>query len=109
MYTTSGSSTVNAALQYPVGLIAADEATFAGTFPWSGNNNNYLKTGRSYWTMSPYHGFHAYVFYMDYSGSMGGYYVDEMFEDSYGVRPVINLRSDVSLTGFPEQHPTHLK
>ena len=100
LYTTSGSSTVNAALQYPVGLITADEATFAGTFPWSGNNNNnYLKTGRSYWTMSSYHGFHAYVFYVAYSGSMGGYYVDETFEDSYGVRPVINLRADIEITG----------
>lgn len=54
IYTTSGSSTGNKALTYPIGLISADEAMFAGIpNENSSNSNNYLYTGQYYWTMSP--------------------------------------------------------
>lgn len=63
----------------------------------SSNTNNYLYTGQTYWTMSPY------WYYFGYAGvfvvsSSGGLYTGTV-NDSYGVRPVINLRADVSLTG----------
>ena len=96
IYTTMDSSTGNKALTYPIGLISADEAMFVG-IPWSGSNqNNYLYTGQSYWTMSP-HRFSsgAGVFYV-YSGG-GLKYTDVDYP--LGVRPVINIRADVELTG----------
>ena len=97
IYTTSGSSTGNKALTQPIGLISADEAMFAG-IPWSGSNqNNYLYTGQYYWTMSPYwYGYGgAFVFNVWSDGGPDDYSVNT----AYGVRPVINIKADVSLTG----------
>ena len=98
IYTTSGSSTGNGALDYPIVLISADEAMFAGMPNRnSSNTNNYLYTGQTYWTMSPY------WYYFGYAGvfvvSSSGVLYTGTVNDSYGVRPVINLRADVSLTG----------
>ena len=97
IYTTSGSSTGNKALTQPIGLISADEAMFAG-IPFGGSNqNNYLYTGQYYWTMSPYsYGSEVYVFGV-YSG--GRLYGNSVNWTDPGVRPVINLRADVQLTG----------
>ena len=92
LYTTSGSSQGNKALQYPIGLITADEAYYAGLTTDKSNSNNYLIEA-SYWTMSPYYYPDAYVFYID--SSLNWEYVS----GSWGVRPVINLKADVTLTG----------
>ena len=100
IYTTSGSSTGNKALTQPIGLISADEAMFAGIPNRnSSNTNNYLYTGQYYWTMSPSY-FEssvddAYVFRVSSVGDLNGEWVNK----AYGVRPVINLRADVQLTG----------
>ena len=98
IYTTSGSSTGNKALTQPIGLISADEAMFAG-IPWSGSNqNNYLYTGQNYWTMSPYiYSGGAHVFYVYSDGSL--YYSIANYTTP-GVRPVINIRANVSITGL---------
>ena len=88
----------NGALTYPIGLISADEAMFAGIPNWnSSNSNNYLYTGQHYWTMSPsyFNGSNALVFRVVSSGYLGNGSVDI----AYGVRPVINLRADVALSG----------
>ena len=97
IYTTSGSGTGNKALTQPIGLISADEAMFAG-IPWwanESNTNNYLYTDNSYWTMSPDHFSSSYA-YMLLTGSSIGF-----SSTSYtaGVRPVINIRADVQITG----------
>ena len=99
IYTTKESSTGNAALDYPIGLISADEAMFAG-IPWylnGSNTNNYLYTGQYYWTMSPgnFDSGDVLVFRVDSAGYLNGW----MGNAASGVRPVINLRSDVALTG----------
>ena len=88
----------NGALTYPIGLISADEAMFAG-IPWSGSNsNNYLYTGQTYWTMSPssYSGSSARVFSVFSSGDLFG---DGVVNNSDGVRPVINLKSAIAISG----------
>ena len=99
IYTTKGSSTGNGALTYPIGLISADEAMFAGIPIWNNSSpSNYLCSEEYYWTMSPsfFEGISAYVFNIDSSGSLvDNYYVNR----THRVRPVINLRADVSLTG----------
>ena len=89
----------NGALTYPIGLISADEAMFAGIPNWnSSNSNNYLYTGQHYWTMSPswYYNGGAYVFIV-YSNGFLNY--GSRVTYSFGVRPVINIRADVALTG----------
>ena len=99
IYTTSGSSTGNKALTQPIGLISADEAMLGG-IPWTGSNiNNYLYTGQTYWTMSPYRfsgdDDYARVFFVNSAGYLDAPSVHSIL----GVRPVINIRADVELTG----------
>ena len=101
IYTTDEFEFGNGALTYPIGLISADEAMLAGIPNWnsSGNTNNYLYTGEYYWTMSPYNfnGSNAFVFYVHSSG-----YLIANFNVPWadpGVRPVINLKSAIAITG----------
>lgn len=96
LYTTTGSEDGNKALQYPIGLITADEVMYAGGTT-SSNNSYYLYTGQHYWTMSPYYfnGRYALVCIMYSIGALNNLGVDFTF----GVRPVINLRGDLSVTG----------
>lgn len=86
----------NDILKIPVGLITIDEAIFAGLSNFDANTNNYLNVSLSYWTMSPYH-FNGYaaVFYIGGGGGIGMTAVNY----GWGVRPVINLRSDIKYVG----------
>ena len=84
-------------LIYPIGLISADEVAFAGGVFNSSNSSYYLYNSAAYWTISPYwfnDGF-ALVFVVYSNGSLDGGYVYVPI----GVRPVINIRADVALTG----------
>lgn len=98
LYTANDSNLGNKALIYPIGLISADEITFAGGVYGINNNGYYLYTNSNYWTMSPS------IF--GPSGSAGNFYVnsdgqlaDNWVYFTYDVRPVINLKADVQLTG----------
>ena len=107
LYTTPGSSNGNGALQVsnsddtpvPVGLITADEIAFAGGVYVTSNSSYYLYNNSVYWTMSPYYfnstDSHASVLVVYSNGLLYWYGVG----DVYGVRPVINIRADVELTG----------
>mgnify|MGYP001851365424 CR=1 FL=1 len=105
LYTTPGSSKGNGALKVsstdetptPIGLITADEVAFAGGVDGSINRSYYLYNKATYWTMSPYYFFggDADVFVVYEFGSLSGCDVYA----SRGVRPVINIRSDVAITG----------
>ena len=94
LYTTSGSSDGNRALQYPIGLISMDEAWYAGGYS-ANNSSYYLYTGQNYWTMSPYSYPDARVFHVASSGFLDG---DTYVGYPYGVRPVINLKADVQIS-----------
>ena len=109
LYTTPGSSKGNGSLKVsstdetstPIGLITADEVAFAGGVYFVSNTSYYLYNNANYWTMSPYFFYYGYA-YMFYVGSIGRlhhYTVD----DAYGVRPVINIRADIQLTGTGSQ------
>ena len=72
----------------------------AGGVYSSFNVDYYLYTGQSYWTISPSnfyssiaHG--AHVFYVDPSGYLYG---NNDVYNPRGVRPVINLRADVTIS-----------
>ena len=91
------SSIGNGKLNYPVGTLTADEAMYAGAQVNIVNTNYYLNVGERYWTMTP----HSYdsswsvnrIWYVDSTGGIYGTYVMD-----FGVRPVINLRSDIKIT-----------
>ena len=98
MFTVSGSSKGNHKLTYPIGLITSDEVVLAGGFAGSSNNSYYLYTGEYYWTMSPsdfYSTGGARVFIVTSSG----YFGSDNVNNANGVRPVINLKADVTITG----------
>ena len=98
LYTVAGSGIGNEALTNPAGLITADEVAYAGGVYGSNNTSYYLYTNQYYWTMSPYSFYYGYagVFLVSSPGSL---YSNGYVNNTYGVRPVINLRSDVVLTG----------
>ena len=90
-------------LKIPIGLITADEVIMAG-LPWSGSTtSNYLYIGQYYWTMSPsyYNSSYAYpanVFLVFLNGRLDTDYGHVDWAGG-GVRPAINLRSDVTISG----------
>ena len=85
-----------------IGLITADEVSMAGGVSGQSNNSYYLYTGQHYWTITPYAfvpgrtTFYANMFYVNTIGSLQNEYVNWT---EPGVRPVINLSSDVTITG----------
>ena len=111
-YTVASASSGNKKLSYPVGLITADEVMFAGHgggifdgnyYDTKKSVKSYLVTGDDFWTMTPSGGYNsfglnywvAFVFFIPNAG-----YIDDGHPDfERGLRPVINIRSDVTITG----------
>ena len=111
-YTVASASSGNKKLSYPIGLITADEVmlaghaggVFDGTYiHMKTNNGSYLVTGNTFWTMAPagfYNPFgdpgcYAIVFSVHDSGTFD----DNGAISTRGLRPVVNLKSDVTITG----------
>ncbi|HIR74775.1 TPA: hypothetical protein IAB95_04680, partial [Candidatus Ventrenecus avicola] len=90
-FTVEDTQMGNGALTYPVGLLTIDEVYLAGGSDWR-DSGYYLYTGNNYWTMSPsyFYGSYAYMRYVHASGN-AGYNISMIY--SYGVRPVLNLKS----------------
>ena len=112
LYTVSSSNKGNKALSYPVGLITADEVilsgssggVFDGTYTYTKvTYNNYLTTGSYFWTMTSAGYYNPYgstywatlLFLVNPMGSIDDYGVSSI----YALRPVINIRSDVTVSG----------
>ncbi len=88
----------NQALTYPVGLITYDELVFAGMDVKHLNKLSWAYSTNHYWTMSPsnfsaWYG-HAHEWFQYSYGWLNYTWVN----NSYGARPVINLKSDVKIT-----------
>ncbi|MCM1053683.1 MAG: hypothetical protein NC483_06905 [Ruminococcus sp.] len=96
LYTYSGANHGNKKLTNPVGLITADEAAYGGLVVVMEAQDNYLRTGVHYTTMSPYV-FGPVMSFIHEGGWLSASGNGVLF--SSGVRPVISLRSDVTLTG----------
>ena len=99
-FTTKHSSIGNKVLDYPVGLITADEVAMAGGVYSTGNTSYYLNTNEPYWLGSPdyygYDGDYPYVqVYSVFSVSLSSIYPNRVI----GVRPVISLSSKAKLSG----------
>lgn len=96
---TVSSNKGNGKLTYPVGLLTFDEVALAGGVYLAANNKYYLSTGQAYWTMSPavFDSNYAYAYVANISTA--GHITTATTTTSYGVRPVINLSSDIEISG----------
>lgn len=87
-------------IKYPVGLISMDELWYAGGTITTDNTSFYLYNGQAYWTMSPCDfGTETQKFARVYTFQATGRINGHKVTLERGVRPVINLRADVILTG----------
>ncbi len=85
----------NNILTYPIGLITADEVTFAGGSGSSLNQKYYLCIETPYWIMSPNKtnsSAYSVILLVHASGNLSSYGATH---GNLGIRPVINLKSDV--------------
>ena len=84
-----------------VGLINYDETVFAGAYYGKQNDKYYLYTGYAYWTMSTagYYdsSYGSATWVVGTSGTFAWNYF--YARDSYIIRPVINLSSNVAVEG----------
>ena len=87
----------NGKLSYPVGLITADEITFAGLPAGKTNNSFYLHTGAYYWAGSPreFDGSYSTEFFVCGDGRL----LDSYVHYNRGVRGVVSLSSEANLIG----------
>ena len=81
--------TGNKKLEYPVGLLTADEAVLAGARLSAVNNDYYLSSGARYWLNSPSHvgSDSVAVFFIETTGAIRSL----LPHNSFGVRPMISL------------------
>ena len=84
-----------------IGLITIDEASMAGSKWPTDNEDYYLFTGTTYWTISPsnFLNNNAFTFTINLDGSIS----EQNISSAEGVRPVINLKPDVTLSGSGTQ------
>ena len=92
-------SVSNGKLTYPVALLTIDEVAMAGGVNGQKNSLFYLYTGQSYWTLSPSNfrswSAAANVWSVISDGLLGTNWVSTWL----GVRPVVNLSSDILISG----------
>ena len=87
----------NSALDYPVGLITADEVAMAGGVAGTENSSYYLYTPQGYWLGSPsYSRNGSCEFAVYYYGSLR---FEFQLSSEFDTRPVISLSSDTKLLG----------
>ena len=99
LYTTSTADIGNKALDYPIGLITADELSMSG---YRNDNINILmwsSNGQKYFTMTPYQyvdsSSSANVWYAGDNGTFSAHWVTSNLK----LLPVINLKSNVEISG----------
>ena len=104
---TASTSTGNGKLTYPIGLITADEISYAGGVYGTNSSNYYIAQNASsgasfWWTMSPlyWYGNSSYAYVFIVGGSfLTGHLFNDLVNHSHGVRPVISLKSCVLASG----------
>ena len=89
----------NQALTYPIGLITVDELMLGGLSDGYLNRLSYTYSSAHYWTMSPRNFYATITGALVFSAHSTGYAYNAWVSSAIGVRPVINLASDTSITG----------
>jgi hypothetical protein len=100
LFTLTTSPKGNKKLTKAIGLITMDESWYAGVTYDTKNPTVYLSGNiNDTWTMTP-------LYFSSYVGDAYGWYLDSRYDSisdalyyEYGVRPVINLKSNVEITG----------
>ena len=96
-FTVSDTTNGNGALTYPIGLLSTDEIVLAGG--WGASNSGYyLYSGQDWWSSSPnyFNSRYAFVRNVDSRGYTNSNY---RVHNSFGVRPVFNLKAEVLAQG----------
>ena len=98
-FTVDDTTNGNGNLTYKIGLLTADEISFAGSIAYTYNRSTYLQenTGTNWWwSLSPniFDGNYAYVW-----GVRSGGLRDFGVRSGDGLRPVISLISSTNVTG----------
>ena len=92
-------SNASAKLDYPVALITADETAMAGGIYNTPNSNYYLYNGQYFWTLSPSYFSSNYSFAHVWNVLPSGGLINWInVANSFGTRPVINLKADTLIT-----------
>lgn len=99
MFTTSTSEVGNQDLTYPIGLITVDELMLGGLADGYMNRLSYTYSSYNYWTLSPRHFAIADTAASEFNAYSVGYASTDWVTSSLGVRAVINLNSDVQISG----------
>ena len=94
---TTNSNNGNGKLTYPIGLITADEAAYAGGRYGAANSSYYLNYNDIQWIFSPFAFYNSVAreFYLDFDGALRDYRVS----NSLGARPVVSLKPGIAMTG----------
>ena len=92
------SSYGNAKLTYPVALITADEVALAGGKYNTKNENYYLRDNYNYWTMTSSRFLSSSVKGAIMCVVANGQFSETVVDNSLGIRPVINIRSDILIS-----------
>ena len=99
LFTLKDSSIGNKSLTYPVGLVTTDELMFSGLSMNKMNKLAYLYSANSFWTMSPYTFNSTVPATYNICSTSSGFIAEAYIKGSNGIRPVINLKADVEISG----------
>ena len=91
-------SNASVKLDYPISLITADEVAMAGGVWNTANSNYYLYNGQYFWTLSPFSFTSGYSLADVWDVSSSGSLNNRDVANTYGARPVINLKVDTQIT-----------
>ena len=89
-----------------IGLITYDEIVYAGGYPVKSSKDYYLYSKKNFWTMSPSGydttlsnvGFTEWIVYNE-TPNYGHLYIQWISFESFVLRPVINLKSNITASG----------
>lgn len=100
LYTLASATFGNKSLKYPIGLITYDEVSFAGNNYSNLNKLSWIYSNDTFYTMTP-----SYFYKSDNTARVwqlrvvGNLYHWTGVDVSQGIRPVINLKANVEITG----------
>ena len=98
-YTSKDSSIGNKSLIYPVGLITYDEMVYAGMNRNQINKLSWIYSAQNTWTMSPSYFWTTGGLAIEWFGRSNGSLDSDKVSSGNIARPVINLKSDVKISG----------
>lgn len=109
-FTVNDSDNANAVLDFPIGLLTSDEAVFAGyrmTGVVTHSTVSYITIGENQWLGTPFHfSSNASNYYIHQNSALHYYYVHDT--QNIAIRPVINIKSDVKVSGTGEYNNPYI-